>query len=172
MENIAMKSRNSAGDRRFPRIVDIVQYMPVVRELLAQGESVSLTVTGESMAPFLRHGRDQILFSAPTKPPKRGDLVFYRRASGQYVMHRVYRRCPDGSYAMLGDGQQQVESPIAPEQIFAVVTRVCRKGKWLGPRALCWRFYAGPWLWLLPLRPALRRIGALIRRKGARNEGT
>ena len=43
-----------------PRIIDIDEYMPLVQELLAQGKSVSLTVTGESMSPFLRHGRDQI----------------------------------------------------------------------------------------------------------------
>ena len=29
-----------------PRIIDIDEYMPLVQELLAQGKSVSLTVTG------------------------------------------------------------------------------------------------------------------------------
>ena len=151
-------------------IGDAATYMPLLREVLEQG-AVTLTVTGNSMAPFLLHGRDQIRFEKLTSTVRRGDMVFFQRCGGQYVMHRVLRVAGEGVY-LIGDGQQQVESPIAPEQIFAVVTRVCRKGKWLGPRSLCWRFYAGPWLWLLPLRPALRRIGALIRRKGARNEGT
>lgn len=142
-----------------PRIMDIDAYMPVVQELLAQGESVSLTVTGESMSPFLRHGRDQIRLEAVTAPPQRGDMVFFRRQSGQYVMHRVLRRLPDGCYALVGDGQQLVEAPIAAQQIFARVTQVCRKGVWLDRRSLRWRFFAGPWLTLLPLRPALRRLG-------------
>ena len=145
-----------------PRIVDIDAYMPVLRELLAQGQSVSLTVTGESMSPFLRHGRDQIRLAAVTVPPQRGDMVFFRRRNGQYIMHRVLRRMPDGNYAIVGDGQQQVESPIAPEQIFAVVTQVCRKGVWLGPESFWWRFFAGPWLTLLPLRPLLRRMARWI----------
>ena len=145
-----------------PRIVDIDAYMPVLRELLAQGQSVSLTVTGESMSPFLRHGRDQIRLAAVTVPPKRGDMVFFRRRNGQYIMHRVLRRMPDGNYAIIGDGQQQVEAPIAPEQIFAVVTQVCRKGTWIGPKAFWWRFFAGPWLTLLPLRPLLRRMARFI----------
>ena len=145
-----------------PRIVDIDAYMPVLRELLAQGQSVSLTVTGESMSPFLRHGRDQIRLAAVTAPPQRGDMVFFRRRNGQYIMHRVLRRMPDGNYAIIGDGQQQVESPIAPEQIFAVVTQVCRKGTWIGPKAFWWRFFAGPWLTLLPLRPLLRRMARFI----------
>lgn len=145
-----------------PRIVDIDAYMPVLRELLAQGQSVSLTVTGESMSPFLRHGRDQIRLAAVTAPPQRGDMVFFRRRNGQYIMHRVLRRLPDGNYAIVGDGQQQVESPITPEQIFAVVTQVCRKGIWLGPESFWWRFFAGPWLTLLPLRPLLRRMARWI----------
>lgn len=148
-----------------PRIVDIDAYMPVLRELLAQGQSVSLTVTGESMSPFLRHGRDQIRLAAVTAPPQRGDMVFFRRHNGQYIMHRVLRRMPDGNYAIIGDGQQQVESPIAPEQIFAVVTQVCRKGIWLGPESFWWRFFAGPWLTLLPLRPLLRRMARFIPEK-------
>lgn len=148
-----------------PRIVDIDAYMPVLRELLAQGQSVSLTVTGESMSPFLRHGRDQIRLAAVIAPPQRGDMVFFRRRNGQYIMHRVLRRMPDGNYAIIGDGQQQVESPIAPEQIFAVVTQVCRKGVWLGPESFWWRFFAGPWLTLLPLRPLLRRMARFIPEK-------
>ena len=108
-----------------PRIIDIDEYMPLVQELLAQGKSVSLTVTGESMSPFLRH-------------------------------------LPDGNYALIGDGQQQVEKPIAPQQIFAVVTQVCRKGAWIGPEAFWWRFFAGPWLTLLPLRPTLRHLARWI----------
>ena len=148
-----------------PRIVDIDAYMPVLRELLAQGQSVSLTVTGESMSPFLRHGRDQIRLAAVTAPPQRGDMVFFRRRNGQYIMHRVLRRMPDGNYAIIGDGQQQVESPIAPEQIFAVATQVCRKGIWLGPESFWWRFFAGPWLTLLPLRPLLRRMARFIPEK-------
>lgn len=148
-----------------PRIVDIDAYMPVLRELLAQGQSVSLTVTGESMSPFLRHGRDQIRLAAVTAPPQRGDMVFFRRRNGQYIMHRVLRRMPDGNYAIIGDGQQQVESPIAPDQIFAVVTQVCRKGVWLGPESFWWRFFAGPWLTLLPLRQLLRRMARFIPEK-------
>ena len=145
-----------------PRIVDIDAYMPVLQELLAQGQSVSLTVTGESMSPFLRHGRDQIRLAAVASQPQRGDMVFFRRRNGQYIMHRVLRHLPDGNYAIIGDGQQQVEAPIAPEQIFAVVTQVCRKGVWIGPESFWWRFFAGPWLTLLPLRPLLRRMARWI----------
>ena len=61
------------------RTVDIHTYLPVLMELLEQGESVSLTVTGNSMSPFLVHGRDQISFQKPSAPLKRGDMAFFRR---------------------------------------------------------------------------------------------
>lgn len=145
-------------------IGDVNTYMPVLRELLEQGASLTLTVTGNSMAPFLKHGRDQIRFEKPACPARRGDMVFFRRRSGQYVMHRVVRTGADGVY-LVGDGQQQVEGPIAPAQIFAVVTGVCRNGRWIGPGQFWWDFFAGPWLWLLPFRPLLRRLAGLLPEK-------
>lgn len=141
-------------------IGDAATYMPLLREVLEQG-AVTLTVTGNSMAPFLLHGRDQIRFEKLTSPVRRGDMVFFQRCGGQYVMHRVLRVAGEGVY-LIGDGQQQVEGPIAPEQLFARVTGVCRKGKWIGPGQFWWDFFAGPWLTLLPLRPLLRPLARLI----------
>lgn len=144
------------------RIIAIDEYMPIALELLAQGDSISLTVSGSSMAPFICGGRDQVRLVGITTPPVRGDIVFFKRSSGQYVMHRIVRRLPSGDYVLLGDAQQQTEAPIASEQIFAKVIQVCRKGKWIGPKSLWWRFFAGAWLMLLPLRPALLRVARFI----------
>lgn len=41
-----------------PRIVDIHAYLPVLMELVEQGESVTLTITGGSMTPFLQPGQN------------------------------------------------------------------------------------------------------------------
>ena len=128
------------------RAFDPAQCMPLLEELLREGQTLCLTVTGESMAPFLRHGRDQIRFRRPDRPLRRGDMAFFRRANGQYVM------------------QQEVEGPIAPQQVFAVVTEVCRKEKWLRPGCFWWDFFAGPWLRLLPLRPYLRGLARFVPR--------
>ena len=156
-----------------PRQMDAWTYLPVLMELLDQGRQVTLTVTGGSMAPFLVHGRDAICFSRPKERLRRGDMAFFRRADGSYIMHRVCRVSPEG-YFLVGDAQQAVEGPVAPEQVFAVVTKVRRKGRWIGPEDGWWRFFAGPWLWLLPARPLLRRgYGAFRRvwpRGGSRRE--
>ena len=111
------------------RTVDIEEYLPVLMDLTRQGHEVSLTITGGSMTPFLAHGRDQVLFRKPDGPLKRGDMAFFRRTTGAYILHRVCRVDRQGSYYLVGDGQWKVEGPIAPEQAFGVVTGVCRKGR-------------------------------------------
>lgn len=158
-----------------PRIVDIHTYLPVLIELVRQGESVTLTVTGSSMAPFLIHGRDQVCFRQPEGPLKRGDIAFFQRRTGAYILHRIFRVDENGAYYLVGDGQQVIEGPIAPEQVFGVVTGVCRKGRWIGPEDFWWRFFAGPWLTLLPVRPLLRGGYEAWRRisgRGGRDHGT
>ena len=156
-----------------PRTMDTHAYLAALTDLADQGRQVSLTVTGNSMSPFLVHGRDQICFQKPDRPLKTGDMALYRRRNGDYIMHRVCRVGPDGSYYFLGDAQQMTEGPIAPDQICGVVLRVCRKGKWLGPASFWWRFFRGPWLWLRPLRPWLRRAYGGVSRlwKGGRSHG-
>lgn len=150
-----------------PKIVDIHAYLPVLMDLVAQGQSVTLTITGSSMTPFLVHGRDQIRFQKPDRPLRRGDMAFFQRRNGDYIMHRVCRVSP-GGYYFVGDGQQAVEGPIAPDQVFGLITQVCRKGRWIGPGDFWWDFFAGAWLTLLPCRPALRRLYGCVKGGGRR----
>ena len=72
--------------------VDTKAYMTALRSLTEQGHSVSVPVAGSSMSPFLAGGRDTVFFSRPDTPLRRGDIVFYERASGQFVMHRSEER--------------------------------------------------------------------------------
>lgn len=155
------------------KLVDIHTYLPVLIDLVEGGESVTLTVTGSSMTPFLVHGRDQIRFCRPDGPLRRGDLAFFRRDTGAYVMHRVARVDALGRYYLVGDGQQALEGPIRPEQVFGRITEVCRKGRWIGPEDRCWRAFAGPWLWLRPLRPFLcGAYGSVARLRRKRGESS
>lgn len=137
--------------------LDTYTYVSALRELVASGQTVSVRIAGNSMAPFLVDTRDSICFRAPDRPFRRGDMVFYQRETGQYVMHRIARVRPEGCY-LVGDAQQLLEGPIAPEQIFAVVVQVQRKGTWIDASNFWWKFFAEPWLTLLPLRRVLLRL--------------
>lgn len=139
------------------KIVDTNEYISALRELVQEGQEVSMQISGSSMSPFLVHQRDRICFRAPTQPFRRGDMVFYQRANGQFVMHRIYKVRPEG-YDIVGDAQTEIEGPIFPSQIFAIVTRVCRKGIWIDETNIWWKFFAGPWLSLVPFRYHLIRL--------------
>ena len=109
--------------------VDTKEYVSMLRELTESGKEVSMLIAGNSMSPFLIHERDSICFKKPDRKLRRGDMVFYQRPDGQYVMHRIYKVSAEGYY-IVGDAQQDIEGPVKREQIFALITRVRRKGKW------------------------------------------
>lgn len=144
------------------RIVDIYTYMPVVLEILSQGKETSVTITGNSMSPFLIHGRDEILISPPEGNWKKGDMAFFVRDNGQYVMHRICKVDKNGACFFVGDAQQLIEGPIKENQIFGKITKVKRKGRWIGPEDFWWKFFERIWINMIPFRPLLRRVYGIV----------
>ncbi len=126
----------------------------MLRELVEGGNSVSLIVSGMSMFPFLEHERDTVYFEAPKRGLRKGDVIFYQRKNGQYVMHRIYKVEGD-SFFIVGDAQNVIEGPVLREQIFAVVTKVRRKGKLLDASSLTWKFFERVWINVIPYRRVL-----------------
>lgn len=140
------------------RIVDTAAYMPVLQELLSQGKDVPLTITGNSMSPFLVHQRDEILISVPDGEWKKGDMAFFKRKDGHYVMHRIVKVTSEGQCFFVGDAQRMIEGPIDSEQIFGKIILVKRKGRWIGPGNFWWEFFEHIWLNIIPLRPLLGKL--------------
>ena len=135
------------------------------RRLLREDPSIDalpLVISGSSMNPFLTHGRDTVYLSRLTRPVRRGDMLLYRRENGSYVLHRVYRALPE-SLTMIGDAQTILEPGIRREQVIAIVTRVERKGKPLGPGSFWWRFFEKIWIWIIPLRRVAERLYRWVR---------
>jgi hypothetical protein len=140
------------------------EYLDTLSELLAQGLSVNLAVSGNSMSPFLIHGRDEVLLTPLTKEPRVGDIIFYRRSDGSYILHRLCRITSDG-YCFIGDNQTQAEPGLQRSQLLARVTAVKRDGEILTPKHPLWRFFSGPWIWLWRVRRIFRGIYFKKRRK-------
>lgn len=144
------------------RMIDADTYMPVLKELLAQGRQVPLIITGNSMSPFLVHERDEILISPPDRAWKKGDMAFFQRRDGHYVMHRIVKVNEKGECFFVGDGQRMIEGPIEQEQIFGKIVSVKRKGKWIGPGNFWWEFFEHVWLNVIFLRPVLCKLYSLL----------
>ena len=150
------------------KTVDTQTFLDAVKEMVREGRDVPVTITGNSMSPFLVHGRDRVLLSRITRPLQKGDMVLYQRKGGQYVMHRIRRiDRRRNEYYMIGDAQAVTEGPLAEGQIAAVVTSVCRKGKWLKQGDFWWEFFRGLWLNMVPFRRPVLQVYALIRRKSS-----
>lgn len=140
------------------RIVDNQEYMKVVRSILEEGKEVPLVVTGNSMMPFLIDRRDQVLIKRIERPLKKGDIAFFQRENGQYIMHRIHfmrkdDRTGENQFYFIGDGQKNIEGPIKETQIFGVITGVLRKGKYLDEHTFTWGFFENIWRYVIPFRP-------------------
>lgn len=134
--------------------VDTGEYVSVLKELVEEGREVGMLIAGNSMSPFLVHERDYIYFKKPDGPVCKGDMVFYQRENGQYIMHRIWK-VKNNQYYMVGDAQTEIEGPIRREQIFAVITKVHRKGKLIGPGDFWWEFFGKIWIRIVPMRRIL-----------------
>lgn len=164
-----------SGDVRIP----MEELSPLLLECLEQGQEVVLTITGNSMAPFLRHRRDQVvLVKTDCTALQPGDVPLYRRRSGQYVLHRVverddgHARCVLGKqeplpsqqtggdvcYTMLGDAQTSPEPGIGSGQILAKAVSFHRKGKVWACHSTAYQKRVRRWHRWLPCRRPLMWI--------------
>ena len=145
------------------KIVETTAYVSILRELTEEGREVSMRIAGNSMLPFLVHERDYIWFKKPDRELKRGDMVFYQRKNGQFIMHRIWK-VNAGKYYMVGDAQREIEGPIERNQVFAIVTKVKRKGKDVEPGDFWWEFFEHIWIRIVPFRYWIRRGYGIIGR--------
>lgn len=143
--------------------VEIQEYLSVLKELVQDGKEVSLLISGSSMSPFLIHERDYIYFKKPDRSLRKGDMVFFQRENGQYVMHRIWKVKPEGYY-ITGDAQVEIEGPVLREQIFAIVTKVKRKDRWIGPGDFWWDFFEHVWINMIPIRPIAVKLYGKFKR--------
>ncbi len=160
------KNKNEGQLSLRTRMVDAREYIGVLRELIGEGKTVSLVITGSSMSPFLIHQRDAVILAPIDTPLERGDMAMFQRANGQYVLHRICRKEGE-AYYFVGDAQNWIEGPISREQIFGRVTAVRRGGVWIHPGDFWWEFFEHVWLRMIPLRQfAVGLYGAVYRIRG------
>lgn len=137
--------------------VKSAELFPAINELLMNGKKVRITVTGNSMMPFLMGNRDSVELSAADFDDLRfGQIALIRRDNGAYVLHRVIFKSKNGFY-LVGDAQCKIEGPFMPRQLVAVVSAIWRKGKMISASNMIWRMLSCIWWIRIPVRYILTR---------------
>lgn len=84
-----------------------------IRTQLDEQGFCACTVSGASMSPMLREGRDVVMIRKKSAPPCVGDVVLYEYG-GELILHRVRKITPEG-YLIRGDNSY-VDHVGVPEQ--------------------------------------------------------
>lgn len=137
---------------------------PLISEIIEHGQNTRISVSGDSMYPFLRDSIDSVeLTKGNFEQLSRGDIVMIQRTNGYYVMHRVIRKNKD-CFFIVGDAQQWIEGPLYLEQLVAVVSAIWRKDKRIPCSNRWWRLLSGFWIYLRPLRYFILKVHRYIRK--------
>lgn len=136
---------------------------PILEEQLAGGGRCMLPVTGSSMLPALRQGRDAAVLEKRTVG--RGDVILYRRENGAFILHRIVGE-RGGAWLCCGDNQWQSEA-VPRDRVLAAVSAVRRGGAEWSVSRPAWRLWSALWVGLFPLRRpliALRRLAGNLKK--------
>ncbi len=132
------------------------------------------TNKGISMMPLIREGRDvMVIEDCSGSEVQRLDAVLFTREQRQpegasktkkdYVLHRVMRINPDGTFWIIGDNCTSGEI-VRGEQIIGRLTAVIRDGRTVSTSDAGYRRYVNLWCRPYRLRIFILRIKSFIRR--------
>ena len=145
-------------------------WIPVFLDMLKEGKQIKICPEGFSMYPYLIGDRDEVILEMAKHPYHKGDIVLYRRDSGIYVLHRVYRvDKKKDEYYMLGDSQKWIEGPLRRNQLIAIAVTLIRNKKEISVESFWYKVSYKLWLLLrvfrMPLIKSWRKIRTCCGRK-------
>ncbi|MDF2804327.1 MAG: putative transcriptional regulator [Anaerocolumna sp.] len=146
------------------KILKAKDILSVAKELIDKGKRVRITVTGNSMYPFLRDSKDSVILTfADYTDIRFGDIVLVLQNDGVYVLHRVIKKKKRYFYTS-GDAAGYREGPLYPEQVIAKVVRVWREDKEIKCANPLWRVLSLVWFLFLPFRDLIIKSYKLLSR--------
>lgn len=133
-------------------------FLDEVKTLIEKGTSVTITVKGNSMNPFLKHNRDKVILS-PFKinELRVGDFILAQDVYNRHVLHRIINKDKD-SFTLMGDGNLKEQEKVSTAHVIAKVSTVIRKDRSYSCDSKIWKSYSHIWVKALPLRRYLLKI--------------
>ena len=119
--------------------VDNSATFSIVRDILLEGQNVTVAVNGQSMLPFFRSGSTVTLRPIAAVDFKKYAVVF-ADAGGRFVIHRII--AIDGDMVtLLGDGNIYGTETMPKDRVYGTID--CSRTH---------LFFAKIWLWMRPVR--------------------
>lgn len=135
-----------------------------VAHYIREGHSVTLTVRGNSMNPFLVNGRDQVILSPFTEEELQpGAVILARENEGRVLLHRIIHRQGE-ILTMLGDSNIHHPEQTNISNVIGIVTKTIRKGKEYACHKQPWQWYSLLWTKLHPIRKELLILFHILHR--------
>lgn len=126
-------------------------------------QNLRLHHSGHQHVSYAEEPQGTVIIEPVNRKLKRYELPLYKRANGQYVLHRILQAKEEG-YVIRGDNCWTKEYPVRQEQILGVVTGFYRDNTYISVRNPLYRLYVHLWcdfFWVH--RTAIRLKRRLIR---------
>jgi signal peptidase I len=102
--------------------------LALFEDILENGLSLRVRVTGQSMTPFFRGGEILTIKKEPHHALRKGDLIFFKSSRGVPLLHRIIqkRESPDEKITFLtkGDGLIGFDEPVEYHRVLGKVSRI------------------------------------------------
>lgn len=121
--------------------ISFEEFTLLLSETFDRGQDLTFTPSGTSMLPMLNGVDDKVTFSPKPARLRKYDVAFYRRGSGQLVLHRMIGFAPDGGYIFSGDNQYSYEYGVTDDDVLALMTSFTHRGKKRSVRSIGYRVY-------------------------------
>ena len=125
---------------------------------------VHITLSGDSMRPLIRKGKERVTILPVTRPLMIGDIVlFHDKTSGRYVVHRVFRMEND-KLQTLGDFCVHPDRWMDRSWVYGIVTEIHYRNRCFSTDSNFSRAFGRVWTAIRPIRPIYIGIHRGIRR--------
>ncbi len=144
-----------------PKIFQNSLFFLEVSNCIAEGERVRIKAKGNSMLPFIKDGRDEIILEKVKKQSfQKGRLLLVKIKNKGYLLHRV-KKIDDNCILLRGDGNLSILESCTRDDVIAEATTIIRNGKTIEIGSIRWNLYR--YLW--PRNSFLRRVGLGVLRR-------
>jgi hypothetical protein len=134
------------------KLIDKAAMMEEIRKMISEGKSVTITLKGNSMNPFIVHSRDMMTLGPwKDKDICKGTVALVKDIRGNYLIHRIIKR-EGNQITLLGDGNVIQTEVATLDNVIGIMHSLTRKGRTYTPKSLTWRLYSAVWMFLTPVR--------------------